>query len=93
MQVTKSICDVDDCGHDAVRGQAVNGFHIFKDRRVDGAGSMENWFYTFDLCPKHVEEFLLRVTLKSDNAYSRDQKLDAVLIEVMESMDIKWRET
>jgi len=25
-------------------------FSIFKDRKADGAGSMENWYYQFDLC-------------------------------------------
>jgi hypothetical protein len=93
MLVTKTICDVEGCGHEAVHGKATNGFHIYKDRRADGAGSMENWYYTFDLCPKHIEDFLLRVTLKSDTSYSRDKTLDAVLTDVMKALNIKWRET
>jgi len=46
-------CDVQNC-----KFSNASGFSFFKERRQDGAGSMENWYYTFDLCPQHQAELL-----------------------------------
>ena len=53
MDIKKVLCDVQGCkAEDAIR------FSIFKERRANGAGSMENWNWVFDLCPKHIIFFL-----------------------------------
>lgn len=48
MAIVKTrVCDRDECKQEnAIPCQT------FSDRRMDGAGSMENWYYTFDLCPE-----------------------------------------
>lgn len=77
MRETRLLCDK--CGKPQCRS-----YSIFKERRADGAGSMENWNYGFDLCfdcsGKLLDEFLscdaIRASLQS----------------MIKSLDIKWRE-
>jgi hypothetical protein len=39
-------CDRKECTKENAQG-----FSTFLERRMDGAGSMENWHIQFDLCP------------------------------------------
>jgi hypothetical protein len=56
MNRTSVICDVENCGKpDAER------LSFFKERKSDGAGGMEDWFYVFDLCPRHVRVMLSNI--------------------------------
>lgn len=43
MREERTLCD-------RCKSAGAEHFSIFKDRRTDGAGSGENWYYTFDLC-------------------------------------------
>lgn len=58
MRINVTICDVKGCKLDAQH------ITFFKERKADGAGSMENWSYAFDLCPKHQKEFLQEILAK-----------------------------
>lgn len=53
MNETRVLCDVEGCNKPGAIRQS-----FFKERLADGAGSMENWHYTFDLCPLHIAAFL-----------------------------------
>lgn len=46
MIVTHIVCDRDHCTKDKALPN-----HLFKERKADGAGSSEDWYYKFDLCP------------------------------------------
>lgn len=45
MNVTHTMCDREFCKHDHALKNS-----LFKERKADGAGSSEDWFYVFDLC-------------------------------------------
>ena len=49
----RTLCDVVGC-----RGDSANQLSMFKERKKSGSGSMENWYYTFDLCAAHEHLFL-----------------------------------
>ena len=53
MKIEKIQCDVNGCENDGAQK-----FQIFKERKADGAGSMEDWFYVFDLCSGCQTEIL-----------------------------------
>jgi len=57
MNETRTLCDVKTCKNIA------KPFYFFKKRKADGAGSMENWNYKFDLCVDH-QACLLNALLK-----------------------------
>lgn len=85
MREAFTICDVEGCKH-----QNAKHFNFFKDRRMDGAGSGENWYYGFDLCPFHQEKFLIslfssfeRWSKPIDREYIRQQ---------LENMKVNVRE-
>lgn len=66
MQETRQLCDVEGCGTPNART-----FTKFKERKSDGAGSREDWYYTFDLCVNHAGHLL--------DAILPDTSLDTVL--------------
>lgn len=53
MKETRQLCDVEGCGKPNAWP-----FTKFKERKSDGAGSREDWYYTFDLCPSHAGRLL-----------------------------------
>jgi hypothetical protein len=55
MEIREIQCDREGCG---VRS-AVQ-FSIFAERKMDGAGSMEDWFHVFDLCPQCQRNILIK---------------------------------
>lgn len=57
MRVERTECDRETCK----TGSTAKHFHIFKERKADAAGGMENWDYVFDLCPKCTADLLQRV--------------------------------
>jgi hypothetical protein len=76
------ICDNEQCKKD----EALH-FNFFSERRLDGAGSSENWYFGFDLCQPH-QSFLLRAILaqldKGDRYLSRDK-----IIAILKEMKVK----
>lgn len=52
MRLTRVACDVAGC-----KREDATEFTYFKDRTADGAGSMENNYYVWDMCPGHLIEF------------------------------------
>lgn len=46
---------------DGCKSENAEGFMIFKSREADGAGSMENWYYLFDLCPEAQRQLLAEI--------------------------------
>lgn len=81
MKKTVAVCDVDEC-----KRENASQFSFFKDRRPDGAGSMENWYYQFDLCPMHQIALLIFLL----EFFEKDHKND--LINVAKRMKIKMDE-
>jgi hypothetical protein len=65
-------CDVPDC-------KQINAkhFQFFHERKMDGAGSPESWFFGFDLCPHHIE-VLLSILLKKFEMIQKDELIKAV---------------
>ena len=55
MELTRKVCDVKDCKNSYADA---NRFSVFKDRKADGAGGMENWYWKFDLCVTHQIQLL-----------------------------------
>ena len=53
MRVEKVKCDIRNC-----KNENAVPFSTFKERKADAAGSMENWYICFDLCPVHTKEVL-----------------------------------
>lgn len=53
MKIQRVGCDVEGC-----KAENAQSFSIYKERKADGAGGMENWYYVFDLCPQHIVEVL-----------------------------------
>lgn len=54
MRVEKTVCDRKSCK----TGLDARPFKIFKERKADNAGDMENDYYAFDLCPKCTGDIL-----------------------------------
>ncbi len=73
MRVEKTICDRKGCGKD----DAVT-FHLFKERRADGAGSMEDWDYQFDLC-SNCSRVLLTAILETFGKFTHNLEKAEVL--------------
>jgi len=65
MDLIQRQCDVKGCDN-----LQADPYSIFKDRRADGAGSMENIYYVFDLCPACTRKKLayLLTNLPSEQA-------------------------
>ena len=84
MKVINTVCDAEGCkAHDAER------ISMFKERKADGAGGMENWYYTFDLCARHTLLFLrdlLEKITKHSNGISEEH-----VLEVARFYKIKYR--
>lgn len=74
-------CDVKDC-----KNSNAKGFSFYKERRQDGAGSMEDWYYSFDLCQEHQKEYfqLILDSLQKDN--------QSLLIKITNELRITTRE-
>ena len=83
MEIRKRVCDVKDC-----KREDATLFSFFKDRRPDGAGSMENWNYSFDLCPLHQKEVLQTLL---DTFGITEQQLK--LVKLLENFKIKASES
>jgi len=80
MQETRTLCDVEECKNLA------NRFSFFKERRMDGAGGSENWYYTFDLCTTHQSTFVTNVIDHVSQA-SKD-----LLLKELEELKVRFRE-
>lgn len=52
MKLERTACDIPGCK----REDAIE-LTYFKDRTADGAGGMENNYYVWDMCPKHLLDF------------------------------------
>lgn len=63
MDIKKVVCDVQGC-----KDENAISFSLFKERKADGAGGMENWYLVFDLCPKHIITMLKSVLEDYDHA-------------------------
>ena len=59
MRDIRTLCDAEGCG----KPLALQ-FSFFHERKADGAGGMEDWDWTFDLCPAH-QAALLHAILES----------------------------
>jgi len=77
MREERTLCDL--CGKPGARM-----FSIFKERKPDGAGSMENWNYTFDLCFVCSGKLL-------DEFFSCKGIRESLLSMLKNGLDIKWR--
>lgn len=69
MQVTSRVCDVNTC---KVLPQICESFSMFKERKTDGAGSGEDWYWKFDLCQRHTVsclQWLLEETIKETSPF------------------------
>lgn len=56
MKVEKILCDREEC-----KGEDATTFTLYKERKADGAGGIETWYHTFDLCPKEQTILLQRI--------------------------------
>lgn len=81
MKKSILLCDVKGC----VSAEAHN-FSFFKDRRLDGAGSCENWYYSFDLCVNHA------ITLLEGLLGTFEKSNKADLIKMANQIGIKMSE-
>lgn len=70
MKIEQVVCD-------RCKKSNAKTFRVFKDRKADGAGSMENWYYTFDLCSGCCGELLETAieTLENNTALEIIKKL------------------
>lgn len=84
MKVMRVLCDVPEC-----TSENAERLRIFKDREADGAGSMENWYYVFDLCHKHTL-YLLRDILEDVNNHVSSVS-DKRMLEIVDKYKIKPR--
>lgn len=53
---------------DRCKAPEAKSLDIFKDRKADGAGGMENWNYNFDLCGRCALVLLEMLIEITDNA-------------------------
>ena len=85
MNQTFTLCDRSGClEKDNTHAQSV---FLFKERKADGAGSSEDWFYKFDLCAKDRLE-LLQDILDELRYRAVD---DAFILKKLKDMGIKYR--
>lgn len=77
MKVQKTICDRETCNKESALL-----YSVFSHRAMDGAGSSENWFIQFDLCPEDTVYLLRRIF--------EDMDVDKVN-ELLKEMKVKTR--
>ena len=80
MREERTLCDVEGCK------QIGRSFSFFKDRRPDGAGSCENWYYHFDLCPIHQENLLIKFFQTFEKSH------ESTLLKLTGDLKIQMRE-
>lgn len=56
MKIEQTQCDREQCTHNDAKT-----FYLFKERKLDGAGSSEDWHYMFDLCSNCADVFLKKI--------------------------------
>ena len=79
MKITRTLCDRTSC-----KNENAEPFYLFKERLADGAGGMEDWSFTFDLCP-HCTKMLLAAVLNHYGQFIKD-------LNVLTKLGIKTRE-
>lgn len=70
MRVEHILCDREYCKNEHALKSS-----LFKERKADGAGGMEDWYYQFELCAPcqqtlidHIFEHVRNKTFTSDDA-------------------------
>jgi hypothetical protein len=75
------------CDRESCKKRDAERFRIFNERKADGAGSMEDWYFEFDLC-RNDTTFLLSTILAH---LSRKDVTKGWVIEVIKAMGVKVR--
>lgn len=83
MEKTYRICDREGCGKDNA-----TSLTLFKERKADGAGGMEDWFYIFDLCPTCAVSILDAIF----STLRRDTLTEEKAVKFLKDRRIKMRE-
>ena len=84
MKITRTLCDRNGC-----KNENAEPFYLFKERKADGAGGMEDWSFVFDLCP-HCTNVLLTAVLNHYSQYITDLNT-GTLLAFLSKLGIKTR--
>ncbi len=84
MRVVKTMCDREDC-----KREGANKLHLFQTRKSDGAGSMEDWHYTFDLC--HEDEHTLLERILDLRGFRFDGVMREDVLKILKDMKVQHR--
>lgn len=85
MKITRTLCDRTSC-----KNENAEPFYLFKERKADGAGGMEDWNFMFDLCP-HCTKVLLAAVLNHYSQFITDLNV-GTLLAFLTKLGIKTRE-
>lgn len=83
MKKQITVCDTESCKVDS----GCQPFHLFKERKLDGAGSPENWYYQCDLCFGHSAILLQEILQYAE----KDDALHNHILKICKDHKIRHR--